>query len=165
MVQLGALVTLYSSQEDKTSAADVLSKAISWYQNNDVSISSVMQSCVCVSHWLWWWVLIQISQVSFPLWPIWVFHWWCQEKRPAKLLQSSFKHRTLWVGMSKPSAWVVYDIRMTLWCIFVCVCVSHTFCMLSVSEMHSYRIIYGSSLQPGGLHCTFHRFLWRLITS
>jgi len=50
MVQLGALVTLYSSQEDKTSAADVLSKAISWYQNNDVSISSVMQSCVCVSH-------------------------------------------------------------------------------------------------------------------
>jgi len=49
MVQLGALVTLYSSQEDKTSAADVLSKAISWYQNNDVSISSFMQSCVHIT--------------------------------------------------------------------------------------------------------------------
>lgn len=32
---VGTLVTLYSSQEDQTSATDVLSKAISWYQSND----------------------------------------------------------------------------------------------------------------------------------
>jgi len=36
-LQVGTLVTLYSSQEDQSSAADVFSKTISWYQNNDVS--------------------------------------------------------------------------------------------------------------------------------
>jgi len=39
-------VTLYSSQEDQTSAADVFSKAISWYQNNDVRSLNCAVFCV-----------------------------------------------------------------------------------------------------------------------
>jgi len=42
LVQVGTLVTLYSSQEDQTAAADVLSKAISWYQNSDVSMVKIV---------------------------------------------------------------------------------------------------------------------------
>lgn len=37
--KVSTLVTLYSSQEDKDSAADVLSKAIDWYHANDVRLS------------------------------------------------------------------------------------------------------------------------------
>jgi len=50
MVQVGALVTLYSSQEDQSSAADVFSKAISWYQNNDVSVHTL---CCNYSYSFW----------------------------------------------------------------------------------------------------------------
>ena len=43
-------MTLYSSQEDQASAADIFSKTISWYQNNDVSIGKLSLSCavLCV---------------------------------------------------------------------------------------------------------------------
>jgi hypothetical protein len=34
---VSALITLYSSQEDRESAADVLKTAVDWYHANDVS--------------------------------------------------------------------------------------------------------------------------------